>query len=168
MPSKEGGKEVGLEVIHPISKVIKSLDKRDAKILATVIDMNGVIPLESKPPKDPNLKSGGESVAFDPESGRIIVMREFDDFTGHGMFSQPDKPAIGPLGGLLNSDFGSGQMGGGGGGMGLGGGLGPGAPGGGLGLGGPGGGLGMGPGGGLGLDGGGGPSLGGGGNNVRD
>jgi hypothetical protein len=152
-PIRDQGKELPVELIHPISKLIKAVEKRDGKVLLTMIDMHGMQPLEVKVPKDAFLKTGGDSVAFDPDSGRIVVLREFDDFTGYGMFTQPDKPAVGPLGGPLRNDGGGagpGGMGGMGGGPGLGG-AGPGGPG----LGGPG------LGGGLGGAGTGGPGLGG-------
>lgn len=101
LPNRDGGKEVPLEIIHPITKIIKNLEKRESKSLCTVIDIHGMIPLEMKIAKDAHLKSGGEALAFDPESGRIVVMREFDDFTGFGMNTQPDKTAVGPLGGPM-------------------------------------------------------------------
>ena len=155
---KEQGKDIPLELIHPVSKMIKAVDKREGKTLLAVIDMHGMQPLEMKVPKDSGLKSGADSVAFDPDSGRIVVLREFDDFNGFGMFTQPDKPAVGPLGGTLRSDGGSagagpGGMGGGMGGLGGLGGLGSGPGGPGL--------SGAGPGGpGLGGAGAGGPGLG--------
>jgi hypothetical protein len=140
LPNREGGKEQPLELIHPISKLIKAVDKRESKGLATVIDMHGMLPLENKPTRDPFLKTGGEGIALDPETGRIIVLREFDDFTNYAMYTTPDKQAVGPLGGPLRLDGGGG------------------APG----MGGPGGagGMGLGPGGGLGLGGAGGPPMG--------
>ena len=158
---KEQGKDLPIEVIHPITKQLKAIEKREGKILLTVIDMHGMQPLEMKLPRDPSLKSGADSVAFDPDSGRIVVLREFDDFTGFGMFTQPDKPAIGPLGGGLRND-GGGAAGPGGMGGGLGGPGGPGGLGGLGGLGGGGPGLLGGPGGGPGLGGAGagGPGLG--------
>jgi hypothetical protein len=155
---KEQGKDIPLELIHPVTKMVKAVDKREGKTLLAVIDMHGMQPLEMKVPKDSGLKSGADSVAFDPDSGRIVVLREFDDFNGYGMFSQPDKPAVGPLGGTLRSDGGSagagpGGMGGGMGGLGGLGGLGSGPGGPGL--------SGAGPGGpGLGGAGAGGPGLG--------
>jgi hypothetical protein len=140
LPNREAGKEQPLELIHPISKLIKAVDKRESKGLATVIDMHGMVPLENKPTRDPFLKTGGEGIAFDPETGRIIVLREFDDFTNYAMYTTPDKPAVGPLGGPLRLEGGGGAPGmggpGAGGGLGLGGAGGPpmGMPGG-LGLG---------------------------------
>ena len=116
------------------TKVIKAVEKQNGKILLTVIDMHGMQPLEMKVPKDSALKSGADSVAFDPDSGRIVVLREFDDFTGYGMFTQPDKPAVGPLGGVLRNEGGAGGPGMGGGGFG--GGMDPGAGGFGGGIGG--------------------------------
>jgi hypothetical protein len=125
LPNRDAGKEIALETIHPISKVIKALEKRDVKSLCSVIDIHGMAPLEMKVAKDAYLKTGGDAVAFDPESGRIVVMREFDDFTGYGMHTQPDKTAVGPLGGPLKVESVS-SMGGMGAGAGAGG---PGIPG---------------------------------------
>ena len=125
LPSRDAGKEVPFDVIHPITKLIKALDgKKESKTLATLIDIDGMVNLEMKPSKDQFLRTGSEAVAYDPESGRLIVMREFDDFTGFGMHSQPDKPAVGPLGGGMKVETGGGMpgMGGGmGGGPGIGG-----------------------------------------------
>jgi hypothetical protein len=115
LPNRDAGKEAPLEIIHPITKLIKVLEKRESKALAAVIDIDGMIALEMKLPKDAHLKSGGEAVAFDPESGRIIVMREFDDFTGYGMHTAPDKTAVGPLGGPMKVETSSGMSGMGGG-----------------------------------------------------
>jgi uncharacterized membrane protein YgcG len=117
LPNRDGGKEIPLEIIHPIIKIIKNLEKRESKSLCTVIDIHGMVPLEMKIAKDAFLKTGGEALAFDPESGRIVVMREFDDFTGFGMNTQPDKTAVGPLGGPMKVET-SMAMGGGGGGAG--------------------------------------------------
>jgi len=124
LPSRDAGKEVPFDVIHPITKLIKALDsKKESKTLATLIDIDGMVNLEMKLTKDPYLRTGSEAVAYDPESGRLIVMREFDDFTGFGMHSQPDKPAVGPLGGGMKVETGGGMpgMGGGAGGPGFGG-----------------------------------------------
>jgi len=134
LPNREGGKDQPIELIHPISKIIKAVDKRESRGLATVVDIHGMVPLETKPTRDPNLKTGAEGFAIDPETGRIIVLREFDDFTNYAMYTSPDKPAVGPLGGPMKLDGGGGMpgMGGPGGGpMGLGGGPGLGGPGGG-------------------------------------
>jgi hypothetical protein len=117
-PIRDQGKEATLVLIHPVTKVIKAVEKQGGKVLLTMIDMHGLQPLEMKVPKDSGLRSGADSVAFDPESGRIVVLREFDDFTGYGMFTQPDKPAVGPLGGTLRNDGGAGVPGMGGGGFG--------------------------------------------------
>jgi hypothetical protein len=112
LPNREGGKETPIEIIHPISKVIKNLDDPKIKNLTAVIDLVGFANLENKIPKDPHLKSGGRGVAFDPESNRIIVLREFDDFGGFGMHTAPEKAAVGPLGGPLKTAAGAGPGGG--------------------------------------------------------
>jgi hypothetical protein len=138
LPNREAGKEVPIEIIHPITKVIKSLAEPKIKNLNAVIDLTGFSNLEAKSPKDPYLKSGAKGAVFDPEAGRIIVLREFDDFGGYGMHFAPDKPAVGPLGGPLKLDGGSTSGGMGGLGGPGGGGLGGPGPGGLGGLGGPG------------------------------
>jgi hypothetical protein len=104
LPNRDGGKEVPFEIIHPITKAIKLLEDPTTRGLATVIDISGYWQLENKVPKDAHLKSGAEAVAYDPEANRIVVMREFDDFTGYGRNTEADKPAIGPLGGPLKLD----------------------------------------------------------------
>jgi hypothetical protein len=106
LPNRDSGRDAPFEIIHPISKVIKTLDQREAKSLAAVIDLVGFAPLEAKVPKDAHLKSGAKGVLFDPESGHIVVVREFDDFTGFGMHTKPDETAVGPLGGPLKLDGG--------------------------------------------------------------
>jgi hypothetical protein len=112
LPSRDAGKEAPFDVIHPITKLIKALDsKKESKTLATLIDIDGMVNLEMKLAKDPYLRTGSEAVAYDPESGRLIVMREFDDFTGYGMHTQPDKPAVGPLGGNLKFETSAGMPG---------------------------------------------------------
>jgi hypothetical protein len=102
------GKDAAFEIIHPITKYIKNLVESKVKSFVTVIDLSGLQNLEIKPPKDAHLKSGARGVAYDPEANRIIVMREFDDFTGYGMHAAPEKTAVGPLGGQLKSDGGGG------------------------------------------------------------
>jgi hypothetical protein len=107
LPNRDGGREAPIEIIHPITKGIKNLDDPKTKNLTTVIDLTGYAPLESKVSKDAHLKSQSEAVAFDPEANRIVVMREFDDFTGYGMNTKPEDTAVGPLGGPLKTDGGS-------------------------------------------------------------
>jgi hypothetical protein len=104
LPNRDAGKEAPFEIIHPITKGIKNLEEPKTRNLTAVIDLSGYSALESKVPRDPHLKSGAEGVAYDPEANRIIVMREFDDFTGYGLHTEPEKPAIGPLGGPLKVD----------------------------------------------------------------
>jgi hypothetical protein len=118
MPNRDGGKEVPFEIIHPITKLLKNLDLKEGKNLATVIDLAGFVNLESKVPKDSHLKSGGRAAAYDPLANRLIIMREFDDFLDYGLLTEPDKTAVGPLGGPLKigggTPFGAGGPGGGG------------------------------------------------------
>jgi hypothetical protein len=111
LPNRDGGKEIPFEIIHPITKYIKVLEESKLRNLVAVIDLNGWAYLETKTAKDQHLKSGARGVAYDPEANRIIVLREFDDFTGFGMHSQPDKTALGPLGGPLKLDGSSGMGG---------------------------------------------------------
>lgn len=107
LPNKDAGRDAPIEIIHPITKLIKLLDNRETKNLAAVIDLVGFVPLEVKVPRDPHLKSGAKAAAYDPVSNRLVIMREFDDFTGYGMHTEPEKKAVGPLGGPLKLDAGS-------------------------------------------------------------
>lgn len=111
LPNRDGGKELPFEIIHPITKYIKVLEESKLKNLVAVIDLSGFANLEARTAKDQHLKSGARGVAYDPEANRIIVLREFDDFTGFGMHTQPDKTALGPLGGPLKLDGSSGMGG---------------------------------------------------------
>ena len=115
---KEKGKEVSPEIIHPTGapvKAIKSLKDYKSSSMVTVVSVSNKTKLETQLPtqkeKEP-LTTGYEVVSFDPFTGQLIVSREFDDFTGFNMFSQPDKPAVGPLGGGLKVEGGMGGMGG--------------------------------------------------------
>jgi hypothetical protein len=116
---KEKGKEVSPEIIHPTGapvKAIKSLKDYKSSSMVTVVSVSNKTKLETQLPtqkeKEP-LTAGYEVVSFDPFTGQLIVSREFDDFTGFNMFSQPDKPAVGPLGGGLKVEAGGmGGMGG--------------------------------------------------------
>ena len=138
------GKEAPIDIIHPVKKMIKALKDYKTTNFVTVIDSKGVTPLQmGNASKDP-IKTGRELVSFDPLTGQLTISREFDNFTNFHMFTQPDMPAIGPLGGGLAGagagGFSSGGFGGGGeeGSMGLGGMSGPGGTGGPGGPGGPG------------------------------
>ena len=137
------GKEVGIDIIHPVTKVIKALKDFKATNFVVVVGSKSPAPLNAMivNPKDA-IKTGAEVVSFDPLTGQLVVSREFDNFTSFHMYAQPDLPAVGPLGGGLSATnaYGngsdSGMMGGGmtgGSGM-MGGGPGSGGPG----MGGPG------------------------------
>ena len=93
-----------IEIIHPNSKVIKALKEYKSpnfvSKFVTVVDLKGLLQLSMANAKDP-LKTGAELVSFDPVSGQLVISREFDNFTGFHMFTQPDLPAVGPLGGGL-------------------------------------------------------------------
>ena len=93
-----------IEIIHPNTKVIKALKEyRSPNFISkfiTVVDLKGLLQLSLANAKDP-LKTGAELVSFDPITGQIVVSREFDNFTLFHMFTQPDLPAVGPLGGGL-------------------------------------------------------------------
>jgi hypothetical protein len=146
--------------VHPFTKMLKTTKQVDKPVdknadqdsvnrQVTVVDVSGAIPLSVFTSRD-DLRSGTEVVAFDTQTGQLVVGREFDDFTMFNMGAQPDKPAVGVLGGGM---AGAGGMGGGygGAGGGPGGYGGPGGAGpGGAGPGGAGpGGAGMGPGAGM-------------------
>lgn len=117
------GKEVGIDIIHPYTKVIKALKDYKATNFVTVVDWKSPSPLNAMiaNPKDV-IKSGAEVVSFDPLTGQLVISREFDNFTSFNMYAQPDLPAVGPLGGGLNAGNANGTSGGygetGGGGMG--------------------------------------------------
>ena len=146
-PAKVKGKDAPIDIIHPVKKVIKAFKDFKSTNFVTIVDLKGYAPLQmGNASKDP-IKTGIEAVSFDPATGQLSISREFDNFTDFHMFTQPDLPAVGPLGGGLAgggaAGFGSGGSSGG-----EEGGMGPGSMGG-LGSpgGGPGGSSGGGPGG---------------------
>jgi hypothetical protein len=96
---KLNSRKQNLPFIYEITKLISNKTKLETQ-------------LPTQKEKEP-LTTGYEVVSFDPFTGQLIVSREFDDFTGFNMFSQPDKPAVGPLGGGLKVEAGGmGGMGG--------------------------------------------------------
>lgn len=105
------GKDAYPEIINPITKGIKIFKDAAAANLVTVIDIHGLTKLSMDTAKDP-LRSGGEAVAYDPQSKQLVISREFDDFTPYNMHAEPSKPAVGPLGGGLKVAAGSVNMGG--------------------------------------------------------
>ena len=106
-------KKGGVEIIHPITKVLKVLKDPAPAGLVAVVDIRGSVPLKmGSASKDP-IKTGGDLVTFDAQTGQIVVSREFDDFTEFNMFAQPDQPAVGPLGGGLKISSGATAPGGG-------------------------------------------------------
>ena len=109
----KGGKEAPIAIIHPVKKVSKALKDFRTKNLVTIIDYKGYALLQlGSASKDP-IKTGMEAVSFDPATGQLTVSREFDNFTDFHMFTQPDSPAIGPLGGGLSGGGPAGFGGGG-------------------------------------------------------
>jgi hypothetical protein len=157
--SKKDAKEPAV-FVHPFTKVLKTTKSADKPAdknadqdavnrQVTIVDVSGAVPLSAFSSRD-DLRSGTEVVAFDTQTGQLVIGREFDDFTMFNMGAQPDKPAVGVLGGGT-AGAGAGGMGGGPGGGygGMGGGPGGGYGGMGGGPGGPGSG-GMGPGAGTG------------------
>ncbi len=104
-PTRAKGKETPVEVIHPVKKVIKALKDFKTTNLVTIVDIKGNSLLTmGNASKDP-IKTGAEVISFDPLTGQIVVSREFENFTNFHMVTQPDSPAVGPLGGGLS--FGS-------------------------------------------------------------
>ncbi len=103
-------KKAPVEIIHPITHVIKALKDIQAKFV-TVIELKGVSSTLSVSNSKDILKTGFEVVSFDPGTGQLVVSREFDNFTSFHMYATPDSPAVGPLGGGLG---GAGAAGGGG------------------------------------------------------
>ncbi len=128
MPTKAKGKETPVEIIHPVKKVIKALKDFKTTNLVTIVDIKGYSPLTmGNASKDP-IKTGAEVISFDPSTGQIVVSREFDNFTNFHMVTQPDSPAVGPLGGGLSFSSSTGTPGygaGGGAGSEMDGGMGP-------------------------------------------
>ena len=113
-PSKQvRGKEVGIDIIHPVTKVIKALKDYRATNFVTVVDWKSPSPLNAMiaNPKDA-IKTGAEVISFDPLTGQLVVSREFDNFTSFNMYAQPDLPAVGPLGGGLSAGDANGMSGG--------------------------------------------------------
>ena len=123
-PNKVKGKEA-VDIIHPVTKVIKAIKDYKSTNFVTVVDMKGLTPLSAGSAKDP-IRTGAEIVSFDPLTGQLVISREFDNFTSFNMFVHPYLPAVGPLGGGLSggdangmggSGYGAGGMDGGGMGM---------------------------------------------------
>lgn len=113
-PSRQvKGKEVGIDIIHPVTKVILALKVYRATNFVTVVDWKSPSPLNAMVanPKDA-IKTGAEVVSFDPLTGQLVVSREFDNFTSFNMYAQPDLPAVGPLGGGLSAGDANGMSGG--------------------------------------------------------
>ncbi len=110
-PNKVKGKEA-VDVIHPVTKVIKAIKDFRPTNVVTVVDTKGLTPLIAGSAKDP-IKTGAEIVSFDPLTGQLIISREFDNFTSFNMFAHPYLPAVGPLGGGLSGGDANGMMGGG-------------------------------------------------------
>ena len=144
-PAKIKGKDAPIEIIHPVKKVIKAFKDFKSTNFVTIVDLKGYTPLQmGNASKDP-IKTGYEAVSFDPATGQLSISREFDNFIDFHMFTQPDLPAVGPLGGGLAGGSAAGF--GSGGSSGEEGGMSPGGMGGMSGSGGgPGGGSGKGPG----------------------
>ena len=113
-PNKQvKSKDVGIDIIHPVTKVIKALKDYRATNFVTVVDWKSPSPLNTMiaNPKDA-IKTGAEVVSFDPITGQLVVSREFDNFTSFNMYVQPDLPAVGPLGGGLSAGNANGMSGG--------------------------------------------------------
>ena len=110
-PAKVKGKEVPIEIIHPVKRVIKALKDFKSTNFVTLIDLKGYAPLTmGNASKDP-IKTGAEVVSFDPSTGQLVISREFENFTNFHKFTQPDLPAVGPLGGGLSVGGGAGVPG---------------------------------------------------------
>ena len=107
------GKDVGIDIIHPVTKVIKALKDYRATNFVTVVDWKSPSPLNTMiaNPKDA-IKTGAEVVSFDPITGQLVISREFDNFTSFNMYVQPDLTAVGPLGGGLSAGNANGMSGG--------------------------------------------------------
>ena len=109
-PNKVKGKEA-VDVIHPVTKVIKAVKDYRPTNLVTVVDAKGLVILNAGSAKDP-IKTGLEIVSFDPLTGQLTISREFDNFTSFNMFAHPYLPSVGPLGGGLSGGDANGMGGG--------------------------------------------------------
>jgi hypothetical protein len=95
--------ELGLDVIHPITKVIKWLTGFKFSEPVTIVDVRGGQPLAAEKrgrERDP-LPSGGEVIGFDPRSGNLIISREFEALTDYEMLSFSTEKAGDPNAGLI-------------------------------------------------------------------
>jgi len=116
-PTKVKGKDAPIDIIHPVKKMIKAFRDYKSTNFVTIVDWKGNTLLQmGNASKDP-IKTGFEAVSFDPATGQLSISREFDNFADFHMFTQPDLPAVGPLGGGLSgggaAGFGSGGSSGG-------------------------------------------------------
>jgi hypothetical protein len=92
-----------LDVIHPITKVIKWLTGFKFSEPVTIVDVRGGQPLAAEKrgrERDP-LPSGGEVIGFDPRSGNLIISREFEALTDYEMLSFSTEKAGDPNAGLI-------------------------------------------------------------------
>jgi len=91
------GPEWGLDVIHPVTKVIKQLTGFAYSDPVTVADIRGGQPLAAekrlgtKGAKEDPLPSAGEVVAFNPRTGDLVISREFSDLERYRMYSFSDE-----------------------------------------------------------------------------
>jgi hypothetical protein len=99
-PTKSKGKELPLEIIHPIKKVIKALKDFRSTNLVTIVSFEKPASLQMGSARD-IMKAGAEVVSFDPLTGQIVVSREFENYTSFHLHTQPDSVPVGPLGGGL-------------------------------------------------------------------
>ena len=79
--------ELGLDAIHPISKVIKWVKDFKFSEPVTIADIRGGQPLAAEKrsrDKDP-LPSGGEVVAYNPSTGELVISREFESTVPYQM-----------------------------------------------------------------------------------
>ncbi len=93
LPYVGTGVELGLDAIHPISKVIKWVKDFKFSNPVTIADIRGGQPLAAEKrsrDKDP-LPSGGEVVAYDPRTGELIISREFEATIPYQMLGFTDE-----------------------------------------------------------------------------
>ncbi len=82
--------EPGLDIVHPVTKIIKWLTGFRFSQPMTIADIRGGHPLEAerRPTKDKDpLPSQGEVVGYDPRTGELVISREFESRDGFSMFS---------------------------------------------------------------------------------
>ncbi len=99
--------ENGLDAIDPVTKTIKwipvsSPDKKIGFLFKTpvsIADVRGGLPLAAEKGRERDkdkLPSGGEVIAFDPDSDELVISREFESITPYQMLGFTNETAAPP------------------------------------------------------------------------